>query len=167
MHRRFVLQRHEDVSGVSGTGVVAEGVLFSNGVVALQWTSEFPTSVVFHQRGMESVVAIHGHNGATAIEWAGDDDESIAQHYDRGYDHGYQDGMQHHTTRDQLAEAIGSYRGGEWRPYDIADHVLRVLRKDAVPVSPEQSRNRNMHESHPSPTDTTGGCRTTTLGPDD
>lgn len=68
-HRRFVLQRNEDITGVSGTGVVAEGVLFSNGVVALQWTSAFPTSVVFHQRGMESVEAIHGHGGATAIVW--------------------------------------------------------------------------------------------------
>lgn len=67
--RRFVLARDEDVTGVSGTGIVAEGVLFSNGVVALQWTSEFPTSVVFHQRGMESVEAVHGHTGRTRIEW--------------------------------------------------------------------------------------------------
>lgn len=68
-HRRFVLNRIEDVSGVSGDGIVAEGVEFSNGVVALQWTSEFPTSVVFHDRGMESVEAIHGHGGKTRIEW--------------------------------------------------------------------------------------------------
>jgi hypothetical protein len=67
--RRFELQRHVDETGVSGTGVVAEGVLFSNGVVALQWTSEFPTSVVFHQRGMESVEAVHGHSGSTEIVW--------------------------------------------------------------------------------------------------
>lgn len=68
-HRRFVLQRNEDATGVSGTGIVAEGVEFSNGVVALQWTSEWPTSVVFHNRGMESVEAIHGHNGMTEIVW--------------------------------------------------------------------------------------------------
>lgn len=67
--RRFVLMRHEDLTGVSGEGVVAEGVEFSNGVVALQWTSEFPTSVVFHQRGMESVEAVHGHNGSTEIRY--------------------------------------------------------------------------------------------------
>ncbi len=65
--RRFILQRHADITGVSGTGVVAEGVEFSNGVVALQWKSAFPTSVVFHQRGMESVEAIHGHSGSTRI----------------------------------------------------------------------------------------------------
>lgn len=66
-HQRFILHRDHDVTGVSGTGVVAEGVLFSNGVVALQWLSEFPTSVVFHQRGMESVEAVHGHSGQTRI----------------------------------------------------------------------------------------------------
>lgn len=68
--RAFRLVRSEDVTGVSGTGVVAEGVEFSNGVVALQWTSDWPTSVVFHDRGMESVEAIHGHGGRTQIEWA-------------------------------------------------------------------------------------------------
>ena len=68
-HQRFVLLRHEDETGVSGTGVVAEGVLFTNGVVALHWTSEFPTSVVFHHRGMESVEHVHGHNGKTEIVW--------------------------------------------------------------------------------------------------
>jgi hypothetical protein len=68
-HRRFVLQRDHDVSGVSGTGVVAEGICFSSGRVALEWLSQWPTSVVFHERGMESVEAIHGHNGATRIVW--------------------------------------------------------------------------------------------------
>jgi hypothetical protein len=67
--RRFHLVRNVDESGVSGTGVVAEGVLFSNGVVAVQWTSQWPTSVVFHERGLESVIAVHGHNGHTHVHW--------------------------------------------------------------------------------------------------
>lgn len=68
--RRFELHRDEDVSGVSGTGVVAEGVAFSDGgPVALRWTSEWPTSVVFHDRGVESLEAVHGHNGRTRIVW--------------------------------------------------------------------------------------------------
>lgn len=68
--RRFELHRDEDVSGVSGTGIVAEGVAFSNdGPVALRWTSEWPTSVVFHDRGVESLEAVHGHNGRTRIVW--------------------------------------------------------------------------------------------------
>lgn len=68
-HRRFVLRRNVDVTGVSGTGVVAEGVEFSSGVVSLTWLSDWPTSVVFHDRGVESVEAVHGHGGATVIEW--------------------------------------------------------------------------------------------------
>jgi hypothetical protein len=77
--RRFELHRDEDVSGVSGTGVVAEGVAFSNdGPVALRWTSEWPTSVVFHDRGVESLEAVHGHNGRTRIVWLdGDDQRSL------------------------------------------------------------------------------------------
>lgn len=68
--RRFELHRDEDVSGVSGTGVVAEGVAFSgDGPVALRWTSEWPTSVVFHDRGIKSLEAVHGHNGRTRIVW--------------------------------------------------------------------------------------------------
>ena len=65
--RLFILERDEDVSGVSGTGVVAEGIEFSDGVVALRWTSDWPTSVVFHDRGIESVQAVHGHSGKTRI----------------------------------------------------------------------------------------------------
>lgn len=67
--RNFVLQREEDLTGVSGTGVVAEGTEFSNGTVVLVWTSQWPTSVVFHDKGMESVEHIHGHNGRTKIVW--------------------------------------------------------------------------------------------------
>lgn len=65
--RMFQLHRDTDVSGVSGTGVVAEGVEFSSGVVALTWLSPWPTSVVFHDRGIPSVEAIHGHDGRTRI----------------------------------------------------------------------------------------------------
>lgn len=67
--RRFRLVRKVDHSGVSGTGVVAEGVEFTSGRVSLEWMSEWPTSVVFHEKGIQSVEAIHGHHGNTVIEW--------------------------------------------------------------------------------------------------
>src|SRR5256885_979339 len=35
--RTFTLRREEDVSGVSGTGIVLEGTLFSTGVVVVHW----------------------------------------------------------------------------------------------------------------------------------
>ena len=37
--RRFYLQRDEDATGISGTGKVAEGILFSTGWVARDVTS--------------------------------------------------------------------------------------------------------------------------------
>lgn len=67
--RAFELHRAEDVSGVSGIGVVAEGIEFSDGTVALRWLSDWPTSVVFHDRGIEAVEMIHGHGGRTSIVW--------------------------------------------------------------------------------------------------
>ncbi len=67
--RAFVLERSEDVSGVSGIGIVAWGVEFPDGVVALRWKGDWPTSVVFHDRGIASVDKIHGHDGRTRIVW--------------------------------------------------------------------------------------------------
>jgi len=67
--RRFVLNRIEDETGVSGTGVVAWGVEFPDGVAVLRWNTPWPTSVVWHDRGMAAVDHVHGHNGKTEIMW--------------------------------------------------------------------------------------------------
>ena len=80
--RRFELHRDEDVSGVSGTGVVAEGVAFSDDTVALRWASEWPTSVVFHDRGTESLEAVHGHSGRTRIVWLDPEQEGSRDRWD-------------------------------------------------------------------------------------
>lgn len=63
--RRFALDRVEDASGVSGTGVVAEGVEFSDGRVALRWRTAV-TSVAIYD-SMADLVAIHGHEGRTRV----------------------------------------------------------------------------------------------------
>ena len=68
--RRFYLQRNEDESGVSGVGVVAEGVEFQNGRVAMQWLKPSMTgssTSIFDN--INCVVLIHGHNGKTKIIW--------------------------------------------------------------------------------------------------
>ena len=70
--RRFKLIRDKDLSGLSGTGHVADGVEFDDGCVVMRWRTEWPTSVVFHDRGIESVTLVHGHNGASHIEWIDD-----------------------------------------------------------------------------------------------
>jgi hypothetical protein len=74
--RRFRLIRTEDVSGVSGTGVVAEGVSFSSGKVALSWCSSVPTVTVYDAIG--DLERIHGHEGRTRIEWLDPPDQEDA-----------------------------------------------------------------------------------------
>jgi len=61
----FWLQRVEDESGVSGVGLVAEGVIFSSGWCALTWLTEH-MSVSLYQ-SIEEVEAIHGHDGKTKV----------------------------------------------------------------------------------------------------
>jgi hypothetical protein len=66
--RTFILERTEDVSGVSGTGTVAEGIEFSDGRVALRWiVGEHRSTVTWDS--VESVERVHGHGGATTIRW--------------------------------------------------------------------------------------------------
>ena len=65
--RRFVLNRNRDVSGVSGSGVVADGVVFDDGVAVLHWRGRWHTTEVL--RSVQDVVNIHGHDGATVIEY--------------------------------------------------------------------------------------------------
>ncbi len=71
--RRFRLVRHEDVSGISGTGIVAEGVEFVNGMVALSWLSPHACVNVYHS--VRTVEELHGHEHRTVIEWVDTGDE--------------------------------------------------------------------------------------------
>ena len=67
MARLFVLNRKVDATGVSGTGIVAQGVLFANGKCALAWVTAFTSITVYDS--IDDVEAIHGHDGQTVIEW--------------------------------------------------------------------------------------------------
>lgn len=65
--RRFQLHRNLDISGISGTGLVAEGVEFSDGRVAVHWLGDMPTTTAHDE--MSWVEKIHGHQGATEIRF--------------------------------------------------------------------------------------------------
>jgi hypothetical protein len=65
--KRFELVRHEDITGVTGTGVVAEGVQWSNGQVTVCWRGEHSSIVIWPS--MEDAMAIHGYDGATEAVW--------------------------------------------------------------------------------------------------
>lgn len=65
--RRFYLDRTVDVTGVSGTGCVAQGVVFTDGTVVLRWFGQNATTTI--HSSMESVEVIHLHGGASKIRW--------------------------------------------------------------------------------------------------
>lgn len=81
--RRFELHRDTDVSGVSGAGVVADGVRYPRGClitwpdgtllqlppgwVRLVWRGRHRSTVLWPSA--ESAEAVHGHGGATRLVW--------------------------------------------------------------------------------------------------
>lgn len=65
--RLFKLMRDTDVTGVSGAGHVADGVLFGDGTIAMRWRSEHRSTAVY--ASMDDLIAIHGHDGATRVEF--------------------------------------------------------------------------------------------------
>lgn len=64
--RRFLLVRNTDVTGVSGTGHVAEGIEYSDGVCSMHWVVPPAQSTTVY-KSIEDVVSIHGHNGSTQV----------------------------------------------------------------------------------------------------
>jgi hypothetical protein len=66
-HRRFYLDRQVDVTGASGTGRVADGVLWPDGTASVRWRGEHQSTV--HWDEFASAERIHGHGGATRIVW--------------------------------------------------------------------------------------------------
>lgn len=65
--KTFIMQRHEDESGVSGTGTVAEGVVLSSGRVVIEWRGPHRSVVLYDD--LESAKAIHGHGGKTTFRF--------------------------------------------------------------------------------------------------
>ncbi len=65
--KRFRVIRDMDVSGVSGTGYVAEGVLFRTGQCAVCWRSDHSSVNIY--KSLDDVIFVHGHGGATKVEF--------------------------------------------------------------------------------------------------
>lgn len=63
----FLLVRTEDATGTSGTGIVAEGVEFSNGQVALHWLSQLESVSIY--ANIKVVEKLHGHEGSTVVKY--------------------------------------------------------------------------------------------------
>lgn len=115
--RRFHLQRTTDVTGVSGTGRVADGILWPDRTASVRWTGPRP-SVVFWDGGIADAEHVHGHGGHTVIVW--DDPEPAVDDYPMA------DGCPHcpdgHTppNHGQPWNAfIGPQRDGDGQPTQI------------------------------------------------
>jgi hypothetical protein len=63
--RRFELRREEDVTGVSGTGTVAGGIVWDDGKVAMRWFTNINSTVLYDS--LDDVNYIHGHDGRTKV----------------------------------------------------------------------------------------------------
>lgn len=115
--RRFHLQRDTDITGVSGTGRVAEGIVWSDGTASVRWLGERP-STVFWENGLADAEYVHGHGGHTRIVW---DDPEAAPAGECAH---CPDG---HTPADQGSQPwsvyVGPERDGDGQPATI--HVAR------------------------------------------
>lgn len=78
----FRLVRVEDESGVSGTGHVADGVVWHDGTCTIHWRTEHTSTTVY--KDFATVLAIHGHGGKTRAEF-------VEHPYDRGASEAAQD----------------------------------------------------------------------------
>ncbi len=65
--KRFNLHRFEDETGISGTGVVSEGIEFTNGKCAMNWITSVSSVAVYDS--IDDLEKIHGHDGKTVVVW--------------------------------------------------------------------------------------------------
>lgn len=65
--KTFLIYRKEDVSGVSGTGIVAEGVEFHDKQVAISWFGQNHITEI--APNIQTWIDVHGHGGKTEVRW--------------------------------------------------------------------------------------------------
>lgn len=142
--RRFYFDRQTDVSGLSGTGAVVEGVQFSNGQVVIHWLTSLRSSMTIYE-SIEMAIAIHGHGGSTDLRWYDEQPSSIGEAPAAS-------GRQRMTAllREPLARALRAidppdaeprtqllyigYSGYEQSRRDYADAILAALAADPAVV---------------------------------
>ncbi|MEU8723547.1 hypothetical protein [Streptomyces antimycoticus] len=142
--RRFHLQRTTDITGVSGTGRVADGVLWPDETVSIRWAGPMPSTVFWHS--LANALHVHGHGGHTVIVW---DDPAPALAGDCEH---CPDG---HTPADSGSQPwsawVGPERDGDGQPTTI--HVARsagahVAEADAEWIRARLNPAENPREPH-------------------
>lgn len=102
--RPFQLHRHEDETGVSGTGIVADGCVFEDGTCVVRWRTATASTTVFEPKdgksGTERMLEVHGHGGKTELVFL---DEGATTRTDGGDDE---------PERDEMGRFTGNGGGG-------------------------------------------------------
>ena len=70
--RRFYFKRTTDVSGVSGTGRVLDGVQLPSGKIVVEWRP--PTHTISFFNSIHDFEAIHCHEGKGVVIWIDEDE---------------------------------------------------------------------------------------------
>jgi hypothetical protein len=65
--RVFRLIREVDVSGTSGEGHVCDGVRWPDGSCVVRWRTKAASHEIWDS--VEQCMSVHGHGGATRLEW--------------------------------------------------------------------------------------------------
>lgn len=76
MIRLFQLHRDADITGASGTGIVADGIEFADGTVTIRWRGDRPSTVTWGH--IEDAMHVHGHGGHTRLVFLGYDGQPLA-----------------------------------------------------------------------------------------
>lgn len=122
--RPFALQRDRDVSGISGTGIVALGIAWPDDSASVRWLGDRPSIVFWND--MADAVAVHGHGGATRVVWVDDEEQSTA--------------ADETNLHDRIAYAVACYDLAYFslqRRYETALAKLRRLADEAQCQTPD------------------------------
>lgn len=63
--KQFYLNRKEDVSGVSGTGIIAQGVIFPSGKVVMEWATSYGSIAIYEN--INEIQVLHANKGKTEL----------------------------------------------------------------------------------------------------
>ena len=61
--KTFTMERDVDVTGYSGIGIVADGVVFPDGTCVIRWRGPIASTVGWAD--VADAIAVNGHDGAT------------------------------------------------------------------------------------------------------
>lgn len=63
--KQFYLNRTDDISGVSGTGIIGQGVILPSGRVVMEWTTKHKSIAIYDS--IDKIQVLHAHKGTELI----------------------------------------------------------------------------------------------------